>query len=509
MRRRSCCTLVLAAGLAAPSASAAAQEGPFVPIGSRVDRVVVWALDAGALPSLDPLTRPWRLGAVRAALARADTIAGSRAAAAVRWAADAIHAAADSQLVVIEVAASAYRHGGRDPYRAAGPSGAALAGGIRAYVVRGPLLATLSPAVDNSLRDDPSFTGYRGSEVVGRMQEAYVAVVGADADLSIGRMARNWGPLAFEGLLLSPSAYSGDQLAGSLRAGRFELTSLAQRLDDRDTLAAVPYRRWFLAHRLTVRLGRHAWLSAYETGVYGGPGQGFDPAMHAPLNLALLSQFNEGQNLNAMLGADLSLPVPGRGRFDLSAFLDDIQVDDSALTDQRPTSYGLTVAWVFPVAASPIHLTVGYTRVSSLAYRNSFDPQLIYAIRDVGMGRNASDYDQALLRVAWRSSPWWEVAAEVSHLRQGNYDFRQPFPDDSTLARPGQGFLVSPVRRATGGRIAFLGEVRPGVEARVELVGVRTLAGVTEGSARAGLRLRYDVLARRPGGSLPALDGAR
>ena len=424
----------------------------------------------------------------------------------MRWAREAVAELDDSLALIAEVAVQAYRDGGREPIRFAGADGTSAAGGLRAQASVGPWVLVVNPAFDSRWEDDPAFTGYRGGAVTGRVVEAYVGLTGTRGDLVLGRMARNWGAASDRGLMLSDIAAPGDQLAGSLRLGRFELTSVAQRLDDRDTLAAVRFERWLMAHRLTMRLGEGSWLALTETGVYGGYGSGFDLAMHAPLNLALLSQFNEGQNLNTLLGADAAIRLPGNSRLELSAFIDDIQVDDdSAASADRPTSYGFAAGIVVPLRALPVHADLRYTRVSSLAYRNSFDPHLVYSIRDIGIGRNAADFDETRLRLSWKPAARVDVLAELMYLRQGSYDFRQPFPTDSALATPGQGFLVEPVGHARMARVSAITEMTNGLLLRGDLGVVRTLAGETETIAVVELSWRFDLLRRRPGHPMRAL----
>src|SRR3990172_740949 len=91
---RRCRFLVLAACLwtagptllAAQEAATAARPGPWVPIGSRLDGLVTWLIGEGALPGVDPLSRPYRLALVREAVDAQDNASGSRAGRrALRW----------------------------------------------------------------------------------------------------------------------------------------------------------------------------------------------------------------------------------------------------------------------------------------------------------------------------------------------------------------------------------------------------------------------------------------
>src|SRR3972149_5640508 len=68
---------------------------------------------------------------------------------------------------------------------------------------------------------------------------------GAVGGGGFGCAGRQWGPGLFDGLQLSPSAYATDQLWGTVRFWRFELTTIAQRLDDQpgDSASGLPAHR--------------------------------------------------------------------------------------------------------------------------------------------------------------------------------------------------------------------------------------------------------------------------
>jgi len=500
---RRCLTAVtLLAGLTASAASGQTAD-PFVPLGSRLDRLVSWAQDAGAFAAtLDPLVRPLRLSAVAHALAAEDTTrldaAGRRA---VRDVAAEVARASGDRALALELDMSGYRNGRRDSFRPGGAAGAGPAGGVWGMLSDGSFVAVVNPAFDNRLRDDPEFTGYVRPEIVGRMQTAYLAVAGRHATLAFGRMSRNWGPSLFEGLLVSPSAYATDELSGSLTIGRFTLLSIAKRLNDDTALMGTPtnpFNRYFFAHRLGIRAGRTLWLDFTEAGIYGGQGQSWEPALSAPLDLALLSEFNERLHVNSLLGLDAAWQT-GRVNLTASGMLDDIQVDRGTLTDRRPAAYGFTVVARTAVPDRPLHVALGYTRVSSLAYRNSVQPSFVYAEAGVGLARNYSDYDQWLARLEWRPTPDWYAAFDVQVTRQGAGDFRQPFPTDSVLALPGEGFLMAPVSHLAGVRLTVVGTVAPGVEVRGETGTTTGLNGKAAAILSGTVAVTLDALTGRFG----------
>ena len=508
LARLAVAALLLVAGPVAGAAQSA--SGPWIPLGSPLDLDVRWAIDAGAL-RLNPLQRPFRMAALRSAVATTDSLElGPQARAALRDVLTRLTAYGDSAVLRAEGALRGYRNGRRESFRTGGRQRLTPALGVWASYATGPFVVVASGAVDERLRDDPEFAGEKATEVSGRMQTAYVAATGRTGDVVLGRVARSWGPDLFDGLQLSALPYAFDGLAGALRAGRFELSTVTQRLSSVKDTAAVPvdFNRYFFAHRLDIRIGRDHWLGLTQSGVYGGRGQGFQPAFLTPVNFALASQLNDSLAVNIILGADLALRLRDNVRLEAGAFIDDIQTDNQVLTDQRPTSYGLTAVLRAMHPVAPVQLALGYTRVSALAYRNSSVPEFAYSHQQVGLARNFSDYDELLLRLSWRPLRTWRLAADVAHFRQGSGDFRQPFPSDSILATPGQGFLVDPVRSFWAGRLTVNGEPRPGIELGGDIGFTRDTTGASQAIASAGVRLSLDMLRRRFADGFPAVERA-
>ncbi len=484
-----------------------APAGPWVTLGSPLDRDIRWAIDAGAL-RLNPLVRPFRLAAVRDAAADSAALTPQ-----ARRALDAVRIdllqIADSASLLVEAAVEGYTNGRRETFRAGGRGHVNPALGVWGSYQVGSIVAVLNPALDDRLRRDPEYTGEIHTQVSGRVQTEYVATTGPRGDLLFGRIARNWGSDLFDGLLVSPDAYAFGSLAGSLRVGRLELSAIAQKLSSvRDTTArAVDYNRFFFAHRLDIRLGRDAWLGFAESGVYGGRGQGFDPALHEPLNAVLASEYNDSTRVNILWEADFAARLHPGVRLELSGYLDDIQVDHKTLVDKRPTSYGLTAVVRAMLPGAPLQAALGYTRVSALSYRNSFDTLLQYSNHLVGLGRNFSDYDEVLLRLTAHPARRAWLTGDIAYFRQGSGDFRQPFPPDSVLAQPGQGFLVAPVTRFAAARLLAQVQAGAGIEIGTEIGVTRGATGKNMFIGSFSARLTMDLLHHHQlGGGWSAID---
>jgi hypothetical protein len=105
--------------------------------------------------------------------------------------------------------------------------------------------------------------------------------------------------------------------------------------------------------------------------------------------------------------------------------LDDVQIDRKTPGDSEPPSYGLTAGVETNVRG--ISWTAFYTQVANLTYRTP-NPAETVERRFVGLGRNFSDYDQLTLRARVLVGPGVLLTPEATVLRQGQGDFRLPFP---------------------------------------------------------------------------------
>jgi hypothetical protein len=143
--------------------------------------------------------------------------------------------------------------------------------------------------------------------------------------------------------------------------------------------------------------------------------------------------------------------------------LDDIQVDRSAGSDLKPISYAFTVGARGRAGSGAV---IGgwrayYTRVTNLTYRNEDSLQVsLYHL--LGTGRNFADYDQVTLTVGLLPRAGLLLTPELTYLRQGEGDPRQPHPPVSAYATTPtifQGVVERTLRLALGGSYAMAGRV--------------------------------------------------
>ncbi len=460
--------LVAAAPLAAQGAS------PYVPLAHWTMPYVEHLIATGAIADPTPLTRPLRRADVAAALRAADTLAlGPAARGTVRRLLAALDRdggapAGARYRVTGDLGLAAASYAKRDPLaalddtgpRAAGPEHATAAGGLDLEAAFGSVVAVSHPVFDTRLKYDPDWFGKKDRVIAGRTAEAYVAAQWRVAELFFGRLDRNWGPSAVQGLFLSDQPYGLDHLAVALGTPRFQVQAVATQLDDRRDSTGAVVHRYLMAHRVWARPGPRWTLALWEGSVLAGPARAFEPWYLNIVNLGLLEQLNGGGNVNSFVGLD----VERRAATTLFAqfLLDDIQVDRRAPADQKPMSYAFTLGARGRLpGAGPggrAAWTAFYTQVANLTYRNENDLEVpLYHF--LGTGRNFADYDQVTLRAGVLVAPGLLLAPELTLLRQGEGDPRLPHPPVS--AYPATATILQGVVERTW-RLAVAATYAPG-----------------------------------------------
>jgi len=420
---------------------AAQGSSPYVPLHHRAMPVVEHLIATGVITDPTPLTRPLRESALVQVLRAADT---SAAPARVRGVVRQLLREFDRETgerrysVTGEAGAAVATHALRDPLeigrgappRAEGKDRGFTTGGLALHARLGPLVAVTHPYFDTRLKDDPDYFGKKDRFIAGRNAEAYLDARWRYGGLFFGSLDRNWGPPALEGLLVSSSPYSYDHLALTIGTSRVELQALLTQLDDMDDTSGTANHRYFIAHRLLVRPGSRTTVALWEGNVIAGPARTLEPSFANILNLGLLVEYDQNVAVNSLLGADVEFRL-GRVKLFGQLLLDDFQIDRRTQTDREPPQYGLTLG-----AQSALHgisWTAFYTRVANLTYRTSHPPETLQH-RFVGLARSFSDYDQLTLTASALAAPGLLLAPEATLLRQGEGDFRLPYPPASAYA---------------------------------------------------------------------------
>ena len=286
---------------------------------------------------------------------------------------------------------------------------------------------------DTRLRNDPEFAGRKDRSLIGRSEDGYVLAGNRFAQLAIGRMGRDWGPAHVGGIQLGTAPATYDQLYGRLGGSRVRLSGMVARLSDYiaptgDTVA----QRFVAAHRLAFRFG--SWeIAGTESIVYGGPGESIAPALTNPLVVFHAAQYNENSTGNVQVGLDVQFRARRFGQYSVQFMLDDVQVDDCSPACEEPTSWGATISAEGVPLIGAERGFASYTRLTNLAYRTS-SPYETYSHLDVGLGRAFTDYDEWRVGIESALVPALPVRVYWARRRQGEGDYRVPFPAPAQYA---------------------------------------------------------------------------
>lgn len=446
--------VVLLAALLLPPLGAGAQARPparpsaYIPLDDPVTAIIDALVARGALPSLSALERPYRAGDVEDAIARLDSnavAAGSHGPpswyaatrrAIRRYARPAVSTDGGINFsAAIVPFATAQTTGRRELMLADSSGGGVYPGGdVRLSFDAPSVVAVARLRIDRALTHDPEFAGKSDRAVAARMEDAYVAARWRYAALDAGRVARNWGPSALNGLQLGHYADSYDHLQLVLGVDRLHLTTIAARLDDIRVGTDTVAQRYFSIHRLA---GRWRWLevAASEAVVYGGPARGFQPGLANPLALFNLAQYDERQSLNASYGLDVAVRTSGRGLYAAQLLVDDFQLDRCGAACTEPASLGGTfTAEAVPLPATSAVAFGSYTRVNNLTYRTVSRWER-YTSLGLGLGAGQSDYDELRAGVELAPPLGGPLRVYGAYRRQGEGDYRLRFPEVAEYPR--------------------------------------------------------------------------
>ena len=445
---------VCPAQAASQSAGDSAAASPYLSLGDPAYALIDALQVRGALSTLSMLERPYTMRQIDRAIEGDSSLDSLKQATELhlarmldRYRLPAIQDSAAALRVLVngEVYATAQSSGRRELML--GDSSSGVYPGIlaRFFVQGGPWITAVRIDGDSRLKHDPEFTGRIDKKIAGRMEDAYVAGQWRFGEVFFGRLGRNWGPPAIDGLLLGHYAYSYDHFSVTLGVPHLHLTTIAARLDDHQVSIDTVDQRYFSIHRLSGQW-KELEVAVSEAIIYGGRGRGFEPKWLNPVNGFYLSQLNESPNVNGSSGSDGNMSYGAEASLRTARFgilsgqfqLDDIAVNSCETFCKKPPSYGLTLS------ADGIGVPGGerfgdpraylwYTRVTNLTYRNatSFEQ---YMVNNIGLGRGFSDYDEYRIGIGEILGSRFPVKAYFAERRQGEGDYRIPQPAPSQFS---------------------------------------------------------------------------
>lgn len=441
-----------------PAGALAQEASPYVPLDNWAMPYVEHLIAAGRMADPSPLSRPFRAADLVRALDAIDSVVvtGAEWAVVRRVKADLVrHQLGPSARMDVHLGAMASSHARRQSLREAGEGHGTASGGLGVTLYFGPAVFVTHPMFDTRLKWDPDYFGKKDRVVAGRAAESYLSAQWRFGELFFGSLDRNWGPRFTEGLLVSPSPYSYDHFGLRVGTDGVYLEGIVTQLDDLADASGAMNHRYFIAHRFTIRPPYNVTISLWEGTIVAGPDRQLEPWFANIFTLGLLQQYDQGVTANNLLGLDVTTRIKRTNLF-ASVLIDDIQVDNAAASDQEPPQYGFTLGAQGGIGGGRVGWTAFYTQVANLTYRTN-NPAEAVMRRGVGLARNFSDYDQLTLRASLIAGPGALLEPEVTLLRQGEGDFRLPYPTvaqyDSTPTIFA-GVVERTLRLALAGKIA-------------------------------------------------------
>src|SRR5256714_2533107 len=450
---RSALTLLL---LVAGAPLAAQEASPYIPLSWWGSPFVEHLIAAGRVVDPSPLSRPFHVDALVRALQAVDSnvVTGAEWAVVRHLRSDLVRQQrGPSARMDVHPAVAASSHARRDPLREAGPGHGTFSAGAALTLYFGPAVIVSHPYFDTRLKWDPDYLGKKDRVIAGRAAEAYVSAQWRYGELFFGSVDRNWGPRFVQGLLVSPSPYSYDQFGVRLGTEGVYVEGLITQLDDIADTTGTLEHRYFIAHRFTIRPPGNTTFAVWEGTIVAGADRQLEPWWANIFTLGLLQQYDQKSTANNLVGVDVTTRIKGTQAF-ASILLDDIQVDRSNAGDKEPPSYGFTLGAQGGIAR--YGWTAFYTQVANLTYRTP-NPAETVMRRNVGLGRNFSGYDQLTLRGSVIAGPGALLEPEITLLRQGQGDFRLPYPTVAQYATTPTlfaGTVTRILRLALAGRVA-------------------------------------------------------
>ena len=246
------------------------------------------------------------------------------------------------------------------------------------------VVAVVEGFAQSNRRNDPTLRGrgFRETEGVVDVSEAYIAGRLGPVTVQLGRSAEAWLGEGRESLVLSAHGPPVDRLRAAARWSRFEANAFFGSLNDvvlgtedglADDLAPQRFHRFLAVHSLTWRPRPHIELTLGESALLTRRGGGVDLAFVNPLMLYVVAENDTGRtggadddnNLTAFGAARVTL---GRANLTAELLVDDIQIDSKDrenVPDQLGWRIGGSVA--LPLAL-PASLGIEYRRSSSYTY---------------------------------------------------------------------------------------------------------------------------------------------
>ncbi len=306
--------------------------------------------------------------------------------------------------------------------------------------------------VNQTLKDDTLYTGFTKLGLDALHQQAYVRYSDPHFDFTFGRDYLSWGYGNNGTVLISttPGALDLASLFVNTRVVKFnwfvaQLNQMPEFTPDTNNYGIYGpaptvgkpdplANRYLTGSRFEFNIGDKVYLGAYQAGVFGGPNAPIDLELINPLRLTYENEANGGKDVNAFLGADISVFWPKDFNFYGDLTIDDWQVDHKTIGDLKPNLYSFNLGMNAANALSGLGISGTDVNLQYTMVRNRVYNEYNWASFEKLMLRNypiANPYGDNFWNVDLRLSHWltyeWKVGIEAMHLEHGSQNFSGPY----------------------------------------------------------------------------------
>lgn len=299
--------------------------------------------------------------------------------------------------------------------------------------------------VNQTLKDDTLYTGFTKFGLDALHQQAYVRYSDKYFNFTFGRDYLSWG-YGNDGTLListTPGALDMASLFVNTKVVQFnwfvaQLNQMPEFTPDTtnygqygpaptvglpDPLA----NRYLTGSRFEFNIANKVFLGAYQAGTFGGPNAPIDMETINPLRLTYETEANSGKNINAFLGADISVYWPKDFNFYGDLMIDDWQVDHKTKGDLKPNLYAFDLGFHAANILSPLGISGTDANLQFTMVRNRVYNEYNWMSFEKLMLRNypiANPFGDDFWNLDLRLSHWltysWKVGFEAMHLAHGS-----------------------------------------------------------------------------------------
>jgi hypothetical protein len=233
---------------------------------------------------------------------------------------------------------------------------------------------------------------------------------------SFGRSFIHWGPESRDALLLSDHSPPLDRIWLGYENPVFRFDVISSRLDDM-RVEGETATRYFNAHRLTFRKSGWFELGLSEVVLYGGPGRQLEWNYLNPFLPYYWEEWNNPGEDNILMGADLVVYWPKRGRLFAELVVDDFQVDFES--EPHQIGYKLGVDALEPFGLAKFFTKLTYTRVNPTVY-GQIRRENLYLHHGEPLGYSGgNDQDRWLGLIRYHQSENLDFEIELQRQRRG------------------------------------------------------------------------------------------